>query len=223
MDLSSFVARADDLINLGHRLVSTSGMTEWGGTFVDDALFGEFRAGCLSYLRNVFGTDHPHYQDFNERVAKGIKECALAGIGIMSAVRGELAGGWFRTTVGLISAQIFSSFIDMAEHLLEEGYKDAAAVMLGSVLEQHLRQLATNHKVPITGADAKGRATAKKADTLNADLVKAGVYNLLDQKQITAWLDLRNKAAHGDYDGYTKEHVELMKQGLVNLMTRIPS
>lgn len=57
---------------------------------------------------------------------------------------------------------------------------------------------------------------------MNADLVKANVYNKLDQKQVTAWLDLRNKAAHGKYTGYSKEQVDLMIQGIINFMSRIP-
>ncbi|MFE6977890.1 hypothetical protein [Streptomyces sp. NPDC057682] len=35
---------------------------------------------------------------------------------------------------------------------------------------------------------------------MNSDLKKAGVYDGLQQKQITAWTDLRNMAAHGNYD-----------------------
>ena len=34
-----------------------------------------------------------------------------------------------------------NDFLDMAYHLLENDYKDASAVMIGSVLEEHLRQL----------------------------------------------------------------------------------
>jgi hypothetical protein len=48
------------------------------------------------------------------------------------------------------------------------------------------------------------------------------VYNLLDQKQVTAWLDFRNKAAHGEYKAYTAEQVKLMNQGVVNFITRVP-
>ena len=43
----------------------------------------------------------------------------------------------------------------------------------------------------------------KNTDTLNAALVKAGAYTKLDQKNVTAWLGLRNKAVHGDYSAYT--------------------
>ena len=50
----------------------------------------------------------------------------------------------------------------------------------------------------------------KKLTRLNEDLAKAGVYNPLQQKLITAMADIRNNAAHGDYDQFTKEDVHRM-------------
>ena len=51
-----------------------------------------------------------------------------------------------------------------------------------------------------------------------ADLVKAGKYNVLKQKQITAWLDLRNKAAHGKWEEYTEFDVKSMLDGVRNFL-----
>ena len=42
----------------------------------------------------------------------------------------------------------------------------------------------------------------KKMDAVNADLRGAGMYNALEYKQVTAWLAIRNSAAHRDYGGY---------------------
>ena len=55
---------------------------------------------------------------------------------------------------------------------------------------------------------------------MNSELASANIYNKLDQKSITSWLDLRNKAAHGQYLEYTKEQVELMYQGVTNFISR---
>ena len=63
----------------------------------------------------------------------------------------------------------------------------------------------------------------KKADTLNADLAASGVYGKLDQKNVTAWLDLRNKAAHGHYKEYTKEQVTLLLNAVRDFVTRLPA
>jgi len=137
------------------------------------------------------------------------------------AAREDMAGGWLQTTKGLVSAEIFSDFIEMAKYLLDEGYKDPSAVIMGSVLEEHLRQLCHKHKIDTEVVTSKGGRVPKKADVMNSDLVKATIYSKLDQKNVTAWLDLRNKAAHGRYDEYTKEQVSLMLQGIINFLARI--
>ena len=103
----------------------------------------------------------------------------------------------------------------MAEHLSNQGYKDPAAVLVGSVLEEHLRKLCLKNSLPVLVG-----VTHKKADSLNADLAGASVYSKLDQKSVTAWLDLRNKAAHGRYTDYTKDQVQLMLDGVRNFMAR---
>ncbi|NBM14971.1 hypothetical protein GUY61_04645 [Streptomyces sp. GC420] len=63
----------------------------------------------------------------------------------------------------------------------------------------------------------------KKADTMNADLKKAGVYDGLQQKQITAWMDLRNKAAHGNYTDYDAPQVRLFIDGVRGFMLKYPA
>ena len=55
---------------------------------------------------------------------------------------------------------------------------------------------------------------------MNAELGGAGVYNKLDQKNVTAWLDLRNKAAHGQYDQYTADQVTTVISGVQEFAAR---
>jgi hypothetical protein len=98
--------------------------------------------------------------------------------GVLSALRTAYAEGYLDTVVELVHADIFSDFVEMAEYLLSEGYKDPAAVIIGSVLEEHLRQLCVRNSIPV---DAAGKA--KKADQLNADLAGKAVYSKLDQNQ----------------------------------------
>jgi len=52
-------------------------------------------------------------------------------------------------------------------------------------------------------------------------LAKAEVYTKLDQKSVTAWLDLRNKAAHGKYTEYEKEQVVLMMRSVTDFLARM--
>lgn len=144
-------------------------------------------------------------------------------IGVLGSLRADLKAGYLVTLEELVHAELFSDFLDMAKHLLDLGYKDAAAVITGSSLEAHLRQLAKRWNVPIDRPTSSGGVEPKKADTINADLVKAGAYAALDQKSVTAWLDLRNKAAHGRYSDYEKAQVGLMIDSVRNFMIRCPA
>ena len=219
MHLENLIQRIDQLIQNADEVIKTERKGQMGG-FVDAELFHAFRSSSLSFLAMTFGKDHIHYDEFNSKADRIKPHCVKTGRGILSAAREELAGGWLTTTKGLVSAEIFSDFLEMAQHLLNEGYKDPAAVMAGSVLEEHLRQLCQKHSIP-TEITKQGRPQPKKADALNTDLAKKEVYNRLDQKNVTAWLDLRNKAAHGKYQEYTKEQVSLMLQSLSDFMVRV--
>lgn len=219
MKLADFVRRADELIAQAEAVHKTARRLENGSTYVDAGQFAGLRAGSLSFLRNTFSSEHPYYAEFDTGVNGTIEHCVLRGIGILKAVREELAGGWTQSARGIVSAEVFADFMEMADHLLSEGYKDPAAVMIGSVLEEHLRQLCRREGIDVELV-VNNRVSPKKADVLNADLAKAGVYGKLEQKLVTAWLDLRNKAAHGHYGEYAKEQVQLMYQGVLDFTVR---
>ncbi|MGZ5243856.1 MAG: hypothetical protein ACXWEY_11920 [Bacteroidia bacterium] len=139
-----------------------------------------------------------HITLIEARVRQSYPSDTQRGRGILTAIKSEIDGGWLNSIKGLISAEIFSDFIEMSQHLIEEGYKDPAAVMIGSVLEEHLRQLAQKNGISVVNIK-DNKPIPKKANLLNAELAQASIYNKLDQKNVTAWLDLRNKAAHGKY------------------------
>lgn len=138
--------------------------------------------------------------------------------GVLKALQTAYENGYWASVRELIHADIFADFVEMADYLLSEGYKDPSAVIIGSLLEEHLRQLSTKHGIATTVA-----GKAKKADQLNSDLAGQSIYSKLDQKSVTSWLDLRNKAAHGKYGEYTKEQVRLVVDGIRDFMVRVPA
>lgn len=179
-------------------------------------LLTQFRASSLSFIHNLYGENHPFYTEFNKTVLKTDLFAFSLGRSILASIKNEIDSGWLTSFKGLVSAEIFSDFLEMAEHLLKEKYKDAAAVIIGSALEGYLRQLCL--KQGISTNDPK-TGKPKKANLLNAELAKA-VYNLLDQQNVTAWLELRNKAAHGNYAEYNQLQVENMMQAVTEFMAR---
>lgn len=143
--------------------------------------------------------------------------------GALKALRRAIAAGYLVSVRELIHAEVFADFLEMADYLLQEGYKDPAAVLVGGTLEGHLRTLCVKNNIAPETPDSRGTPRPKKAETMNADLTREGVHSKLDQKNVTAWLDLRNKAAHGHYDQYTDEQVKLMLQGVTDFLTRHPA
>lgn len=139
-------------------------------------------------------------------------------VGIARALKQAYEQGYLQEIQELIHGDIFSDFLDMADYLLGQGYKDAAAVIIGGVLEEHLRKLCEKHPI---GTTTDGRP--KKNETMNSELASHGVYNKLDQKNVTAWLELRNRAAHAEYDKYTEDQVKLMHDGIREFVARLPA
>ena len=139
-------------------------------------------------------------------------------IGAVEALREDYKAGALTPIQELIRAEVFDDFLEMSEHLLDQGYKDAAAVLIGSVLEAHLRKLCDRSKIPTQIIDKP-----KKADSLNSELAAKKVYEKGDHKSVTAWLDLRNNAAHGHYDKYGAEQVKLLLLGVRDFINRTRS
>jgi len=218
MKIEDLSKRIDELISMADNVLITTTNTVLRTVNLEG--YNSFRTASLSFLKNTFGETHPYYENFNVGV-RAIASAAYVeiGRGILKAAKDEIDKGWFVTVRGIVSAEIFSDFLEMADYLLLEGYKDAAAVMIGSVLEEHLRQLCKKHDVHIE-IIKNGKNKPKKAEQLKSELAGKSVYNIVDQQNVTAWLALRNKAAHGKYNEYTIKQVELMHQGVKDFISR---
>lgn len=159
----------------------------------------------LHILGKIFGDESIHYSKF-QKYYEGFSEDGYLrsfslAVTVLKAAKDDYDNGYLFDTRALIEAEVFDDFLEQSEHLLNQGYDTAAAVIAGSVLEDALRKLCVKNGIILSAKP--------KLDTMNADLTKAGVYNLLKQKQITALADLRNKAAHGQ-GGFKREDVEAM-------------
>ena len=142
-------------------------------------------------------------------------------MGIVEALLVDLEDGFITSHATLIRGELFDDFLEMATHLLEGGYKDAAAVIAGSALEAHLKQLCQNRDIAVE-RERNGSIQPINADRLNAELAKSEAYNKLDQKSVTAWLGLRNNAAHGNYQEYDRAQVTLTIDSIRNFIARYP-
>lgn len=137
-------------------------------------------------------------------------------IGVVKALREDLEFGALENLAETIHSEVFSDLLEMAKQLNDSGYKDASAVIAGATLECHLRKVADKFSVPTV---LNGKYI--KANNLNVDLKKVGAYELLDHKSIITWLDIKNNAAHGNYNAYETEQVKLLVSGIQDFITRV--
>ncbi len=191
------LVRIDQLIAKGEAVRDTT-FSVSGMDFVENAPFAEWRNQSFSLLTRLLGASDTYTNSFAEGCKDGELYDTERGLGILRAVREDVQGGHLATLRELVHADVFSDFLEMAEYLMAEdhGYKDPAAVLAGGVLEEHLRQLCQRHSIATETQGTNG-AKPKKADTMNADLTGATIYNKNQQKIITGWLGTRNSAAHG--------------------------
>ncbi|MFM9952185.1 MAG: hypothetical protein ACKV1O_29915 [Saprospiraceae bacterium] len=177
----------------------------------------------LALVKDVVGKESPYFMGIDS-LDRGWPTDQMGSLcRLLEQFRNYVDRGWAGGLHSLISAEIFGNFLEMAEYLLSEGYKDPSAVIIGSTLESHLRDLCNNNEIPITKVDNSGKSQPIKANQMNIELTKSGVYSSLENKSVLAWLDLRNKAAHGQYSEYGKDQVITMLTGVRDFIIRNPA
>ena len=139
--------------------------------------------------------------------------------GAARALRTDLAAGHVRPLEEIVHADIFEDFLDMASELLGNGYLGPAAVLAGSVLEEHVRKLAQANSVPVR--DQQGRP--RSFDALAIDLTKATTILETERKTLVAAYGLRSDGAHGRHAQLVRGDVERMIDGIRDFMVRHPA
>jgi len=209
MATNRILGRLDSLIDMGEKVLATR-HREPGVITVDDYVegssFQQWRTSSLAFLNVVLGSSSIHYRDFEERCKWSWHGDTQRGLAVLRAAKDDIEGGYLQKVEALVSASVFSDFLEMAEYLLDNGYKDPSASLIGAVLEDGLRRICISN-----GITLKAR---EDISSLNQKLAQKQVYNPLQQKQIQVWNDIRNNADHGHFDEYSNENVEDMLEGV---------
>lgn len=203
------VQRLDQLIEKGDAVVATHKPNRpnmFGFTTLASGIFAEWRTQVQSFLTNLLGSDHVYVRNFQEEVQDGYRSHVHSGQGILRAVREDVLGGYLVDAKTLISAEVFTDFLQMAEHLSECGYKDPAASLCGAVLEDGLRRIAAKAAVKVRSRE--------DLTSLNHKCADAGVFSRLVQRKIQVWTDVRNSADHGEFHNYAEQDVQDMLKGV---------
>ena len=195
------------LIEEGRNILCQSG---WDGNhynrFPAENDYYRFRTESMNLVRRSCGESSDHYREL-KRIAE-TKDTTTNSFyfvhcfGVLEAAQRDFDAGILFDMRALIAAEVLGDFIEQSEVLLAAGYHVPAASLAGAILEDTLRKLCEKHNIPIP--------SSTKIDRLNADLSRAGGYDNLVQKRITALAEIRNNADHGHFDKFTKSDVEDM-------------
>jgi hypothetical protein len=192
------IERARDLTNLNFSGSGDSGVIAWAHNVatLHELLRGPNHAAVKSlraYIDKEVGLSAYRQGSF----------FAVIG-GTAQGMLSDLEEGLLPDLAARIRSEVEGDLLGQAARLLNEGLKDAAAMLIGAVLEDALRQLCRKHNLP------EGDTIEK----MNEPLRQAGVYGLPQKQQVTAWAAIRNKADHARFGDYVEAEVRMMHQGV---------
>jgi len=189
----------------------------------DRERFTIWNTRCLNLLSRIENGKSIHYKKFLEEENLGHNKGPRKGrsyhstsieiffkVSILKALKLDIEVGNFFDQELLVTADAFGDILEQAEYLLDEKYKDASAVLIGAVLESSLRKLCDKKGINYSSRDA--------INSLN-NFLRDDAYNRIVHKQIIAWADLRNKAAHGNFNEYSLDQVSEMLKWVKDFVT----
>lgn len=143
------------------------------------------------------------------------------GISFLRSLREDIDRGFLQNLASEIESEITADYMGQAENLLKEGSPGKydhvpAAVLAGAVLEKSLKTICSQLSPPEHINTQNG--SPLKLNALIDALKKRDVYNELTAKQLRAWADIRNQAAHGNFEEFTKDQVGSMVSGITNFL-----
>lgn len=222
---SKYLAHFDRLIVQGEAINEASLQSGIEFLGINFNAFVEWKVNCISLLDQVIPLNsaqrnlieelkRPEEPMKSELVYREVLQRTLSYI---KAIRSDFQLGLLENLTLAIESEIAADYMGQAEQLLAEGQSGKydhvpAAVLSGAVLEKALRTLCGKQVPPIATVNSKGEPLT--LNPLIDALKRAGVFNELKAKQLRAWADIRNKAAHGEFDQFSRHDVEAMIRGI---------
>lgn len=205
---TKIITRAEEIIALGEKIKDQPNHS------VDTSDYSEWITSTKNLIRQVCGENSPYYADFVSTLdgPGHPKYYVDYGNGILNALLKDLEYGFLGQIENLVSAEVFTDFLDMAEHLLAAGYKDPAAFLVGATLEEGLRRISKINSISMLNSD--------DISSLSTKLVQAKILNEIKRKQVMAWKAIRDNADHGKFEQYTAEQVSTMLVGVRDFLAR---
>lgn len=191
---------------------------------IDWPKFVQWRTNCITLLDQVIPQNSAHRSTVDQfRALSNTKNHLEFGISFIKSIKDDFERGFLEDLALEIEAELTGDYMRQAENLLVEGSAGQydhvpAAVLVGAVLEKSLKTMCNQLSQPEPIISEKG--CPLRLNALIDCLKKRKVFNEGTAKQLRAWVDIRNNAAHGDFDQFNKQQVEAMISGINSFLTQ---
>ena len=183
-------------------------VTRW-----DAEAFLRWKGSCVTILDKVL------FGELRSWIAAAKSAKAPGGIRWLRArllsVRDDLEAGFLDDVAEQIEGEIAANYMAQADALLGECEAEnfshvPAAVLAGAVLERHLRELCMRNSIDTHMPNGR----PKTMDPMITDLAREGVLSPPRAQILRGHAAIRNRAAHGDWDTFSRQDVEGMVRGI---------
>jgi hypothetical protein len=217
VDRDAVLNQIDTLLSEFERVRQASPYDDFSGGVPDEDAH-EIAIRLLAGVERLAPPGSPYVAEARE--VKGHPGYLVQRLGaILKAYRQDVAAGFTESFAELVHGDIFEDFLAMAEELIGKGYEAAAAVLAGSVLEEHVGKLADKVNVP----SMKPNGNRVSFDTVTVDLVKAQAISEPERKILVGWYGQRSEAAHGRPENLVSDQVARMPDGIREFIVRRPA
>ena len=196
----------------------------FGGIVTPDD-YAEFNSMCLALIDRAASRRDALYEQAVREIEKydlGSSVLATSLYGLVSALKQRIATGVLTTAREADRAEMLGSLFEIAAGMLAKQRKDAAAVLLGSALDMHLRNLAAKYGDNTDELDGLDHGARTSPEELNVELGST-VYSMLEQQSVADWLKLWHDVTRGASNSYSAPRVALFLDGLRLFVARYPA
>lgn len=190
--------------------------------YVKDDLFHSWKiqainlSQCVVPSQSVLRNKIAEIINFQQKYGKAVEIQ-----GILTGLREDLNNGMLEDLERQIEGAVSVDYLEQAESLMKEEKNRSysyipVAVLAGVVLEKNLKTLCEKNIPPIP--TVKDNGFSKTMGALIDDLKAAGIFNEIRAKQLRGYADIRNAAAHGRNNEFSREQVQEMLFGITNFL-----
>lgn len=183
------INQAQAIIRMGEKVLETESTDARQKSLVDETKFHDFRISALSYLSRVFAEKSDYYQSFKSEVTQATSSRTRRGIGILDASSQALKEGWLESASETLCREILLDMLNIAQAETDEHRVASAITISCTILEKHLRDLATAHDIPVENR-MRDKTVAKRGLQLSGELYKKKLLSRQDSRTVVQQFEL---------------------------------